>query len=256
MTTTLKILWREQQDMRRVQVVAANQALANADGRAIRDWNALTYQDLRDYVLLVFPEIKQQQDLQQNDLLLYYTDDDDEQVRITNDAELAEAFRLMEEIASMTGKSALVKITLVTKPKTQQQIEADQMPVDAQQKKTMDLFIDLSKIIEQWDAGTTANSPGTNGAEIRVPAPAPLVRAHSGAELSVPAAVPMATPVATATPEVAAKSPGEVKWETALHDVPTLVKAFKVFKAFKGRHCGVVSCANDDRGVFGGDHDI
>ncbi|KAJ0398161.1 hypothetical protein ATCC90586_004280 [Pythium insidiosum] len=158
MTTTLKILWREQQDMRRVQVVAANQALANADGRAIRDWNALTYQDLRDYVLLVFPEIKQQQDLQQNDLLLYYTDDDDEQVRITNDAELAEAFRLMEEIASMAGKSALVKITLVTKPKTQQQIEADQMPVDAQQKKTMDLFIDLSKIIEQWDAGSTANS--------------------------------------------------------------------------------------------------
>ncbi|GLD93913.1 hypothetical protein PINS_up002518 [Pythium insidiosum] len=158
MTTTLKILWKEQQDMRRVQVVAANQALANADGRTIRDSNALTYQDLRDYVLLVFPEIKRQQEQQQNDLLLYYTDDDDEQVRITNDAELAEAFRLMEEIASMSGRSALVKITLVTKPKMQQQIEADQTPVDAQQKKTMDLFIDLSKIIEQWDAGSAVNA--------------------------------------------------------------------------------------------------
>ncbi|DBA00143.1 TPA: hypothetical protein N0F65_000466 [Lagenidium giganteum] len=40
------------------------------------------------------------------------------------------------------------------RPKTQQQLEADQAPVDKQQKKMLDLFIDLSKLIEQWDAGS------------------------------------------------------------------------------------------------------
>lgn len=149
---TLKILWKEQQDMRRVQVAAVNQTLTSHDGRVIADSNVLSFKNLKDYLLLVFPELQR---VSPWDVLLYYTDDDDEQVRITNDAELEEAFRLMEEIAVMTKKSsAVVKITLVTTPKTQQAIEGDQLPVGKQERQVMDLFVDLSKLIEQWDAAS------------------------------------------------------------------------------------------------------
>ncbi|GLD93912.1 hypothetical protein PINS_up002517 [Pythium insidiosum] len=65
-------------------------------------------------------------------------------------------------------------------------------------------------------------SPGSNGAEVRVPAPAPLVQAHSGTDVTVPAAIPVATPVAptiSSAPEVASRSPEEVKWEAALRSL-------------------------------------
>lgn len=151
--TTLKILWKEQQDMRRVQVLAANQTLANHDGRAIADVNTLTFQNLKDYLLLIFPELHA---VAPAHVLLYYTDDDEEQVRITNDTELTEAFRLMEEIASLSTKltTPVVKITVVTTPRAQQAIEADQLPVGPQERKVMDLFVDISKLIEDWDAAS------------------------------------------------------------------------------------------------------
>lgn len=169
--TTLKILWQEKQDMRRVQVAAVNQALVERDGRAVADWNALRFRDLLDYVLLVFPEI----DTTRDDVLLYYTDDDEELVRITTDVELAEAFRLMKELAVAMGRgesSAVCKMTLVTRPSTKvggastsaaagsnatgmteevrtelvsQSLEADQ------QKRMMALFVDLSKVVEKWE---------------------------------------------------------------------------------------------------------
>jgi next-to-BRCA1 protein 1 len=162
--TTLKILWQEKQDMRRVQVVAVNQTLAALDNRAVANWNELRFRDLLDYVLLVFPEI----DTSRDDVLLYYTDDDEELVRITNDVELTEGFRLMKEIAVAMGRgesNAVCKITLVTRPLAHetttppagakpeelrselvsQALEADQ------QKRMMALFVDLSKVVEKWE---------------------------------------------------------------------------------------------------------
>lgn len=169
--TTLKILWQEKQDMRRVQVPAVNAALQSLDGRAVPDPLALRFRDLRDYVLLAFPEI----DAARDDVLLYYTDDDEELVRITNDVELTEAFRLMKELAVAAGRgeaAAVCKVTLVTRPLAgvaaatgtsattalgasgthevraelvSQALEADQ------QKRMMALFVDLSKVVEKWE---------------------------------------------------------------------------------------------------------
>lgn len=159
-TMTLKILWLEKQDMRRVQVVAVNQTLSELDQRVIQNWNALRFQDLRDYVELVFPEL-QKPAVPPRELLLYYTDDDDEQVRITNDAELFEAFRLMEEIAAASGKatgsSVVCKITVVTRPLEPTTATAagavdTQMMKDSQQKKINDLFVDMCHIVEKSPA--------------------------------------------------------------------------------------------------------
>ncbi|KAF1334879.1 Phosphatidylinositol kinase, partial [Globisporangium splendens] len=160
---TLKILWAAKQDMRRVQVVAVNQTLVALDNRAVANWNELRFRDLLDYVLLVFPEI----DTETEEVLLYYTDDDEELVRITNDVELTEGFRLMKEIAVAMGRgenNAVCKITLVTRPLAHetatpagnnpeelrselvsQALEADQ------QKRMMALFVDLSKVVEKWE---------------------------------------------------------------------------------------------------------
>lgn len=173
--TTLKILWLEKQDMRRVQVAAVNQALEERDGRAIADWNALRFRDLLDYILLVFAEI----DPTRDDVLLYYTDDDEELVRITTDVELAEAFRLMKELAVAMGRgenSAVCKMTLVTRPRSAKAIVAPSASNNAtvatgapvamqeiraelvsqsleadQQKRMMGLFVDLSKVVEKWE---------------------------------------------------------------------------------------------------------
>ncbi|GMF22940.1 unnamed protein product [Phytophthora lilii] len=162
--TTLKILWREKQDMRRVQVAAVHQALAALDGRAAADWRELSFRDLRDYVLLVFPELQQPP----RQLLLYYMDDDHEQVRITNDAELDEAFRLMRELAVAAGKdvdNAVCKIIVVAKPPADAVMaassssvvhvlpgDADEMLASQQKRKMSDLFVDLGKVVEKWDA--------------------------------------------------------------------------------------------------------
>lgn len=159
---TLKILWKEKQDIRRVQLLAVNQALAALDNRAADNWNELAFRDLRDYVLLVFPELKDPE----LDVLLYYTDDDDEQVRITNDAELAEGFRLMQEMAQAAGKdptNAVCKIIVATRPVLAASARLDDsealmvghaeaLATSSQQKKMSDLFVDLSKVIEKWEA--------------------------------------------------------------------------------------------------------
>lgn len=163
---TLKILWKEKQDIRRVQLLAVNQALAARDHRVVDNWNELAFRDLRDYVLLVFPELKDPA----LDVLLYYMDDDDEQVRITNDDELAEGFRLMQEMAQAAGKdpsNAVCKIIVASRPmlaaSSQFERERHSDAVDAadtpelltsstQQKKMSDLFVDLSKVIEKWEA--------------------------------------------------------------------------------------------------------
>ncbi|KAE9012985.1 hypothetical protein PF011_g8682 [Phytophthora fragariae] len=162
--TTLKILWKEKQDMRRVQVAAVHQALAARDGRAPASSSELSFRDLRDYVLLVFPELAQPS----RELLLYYMDDDDEQVRITNDAELDEAFRLMRELAVAAGKGSdntVCKIIVVARPLQPAAMDASSssvvhvLPGDAeelmasqQKKKMADLFVDLGKVVEKWDA--------------------------------------------------------------------------------------------------------
>lgn len=153
--------------MRRVQVAAVHQTLASLDGRAPGNVNALSFRDLRDYVLLVFPELKEPP----CELLLYYMDDDDEQVRITNDAELDEAFRLMRELAVAAGKNAenaVCKIIVVAKPlQTSTSVvmdassssvvnvlpgDAEEMLASQQKKKMSDLFVDLGKVVEKWDA--------------------------------------------------------------------------------------------------------
>ncbi|GMF38369.1 unnamed protein product [Phytophthora fragariaefolia] len=161
--TTLKILWREKQDMRRVQVAAVHQAL----GRAPAGGSELSFRDLRDYVLLVFPELQQPT----SELLLYYMDDDDEQVRITNDAELDEAFRLMRELAVAAGKdaaNAVCKIIVLARPlqpaaglamdASSSSVvhvlpgDAEELMASQQRKKMSDLFVDLGKVVEKWDA--------------------------------------------------------------------------------------------------------
>ncbi|ETP17978.1 hypothetical protein F441_07755 [Phytophthora nicotianae CJ01A1] len=164
--TTLKILWKEKQDMRRVQVSAVHQALSSLDGRVASARNELSFRDLRDYVLLVFPELKD------TELLLYYMDDDDEQVRITNDAELDEAFRLMRELAVAAGKdaeNAVCKIIVVAREPLQASAslamdassssvvnvlpgDAEEMLASQQKKKMSDLFVDLGKIVDKWEA--------------------------------------------------------------------------------------------------------
>lgn len=162
--TTLKILWREKQDMRRVQVSAVRQALTQLDGRALPDNDELAFADLRDYVLQVFPELL----TPPSELLLYYMDDDDEQVRITNDAELHEAFRLMRELAKAVGKDekhAVCKIIVVAKPLLEGSAalegsgwgtvlpgDAEEMLASQQKKKMSGLFVDLGKVVEKWEA--------------------------------------------------------------------------------------------------------
>ncbi|CAI5745008.1 unnamed protein product [Peronospora destructor] len=161
--TTLKILWKEKQDMRRVQVTAVQQSLKSLDSRSSANANKLSFRDLRDYVLLIFPELKEPH----CELLLYYMDDDDEQVRITNDAELDEAFRLMRELAVAAGKNAnnaVCKIIVVVK--SLQDLasvgmdaminvlprDAEEMLASQQKKKLSDLFVDLVKVVETWSA--------------------------------------------------------------------------------------------------------
>ncbi|KAG2844397.1 hypothetical protein JG687_00002964 [Phytophthora cactorum] len=164
--TTLKILWKEKQDMRRVQVSAVHETLSSLDGRVASTRNALSFRDLRDYVLLVFPELKD------TELLLYYMDDDNEQVRITNDAELDEAFRLMRELAVAAGKdaeNAVCKIIVVARQSLQASAslamdassssvvnvlpgDAEEMLASQQKKKMSDLFVDLGKIVDKWQA--------------------------------------------------------------------------------------------------------
>ncbi|KAG7399314.1 hypothetical protein PHYBOEH_009116 [Phytophthora boehmeriae] len=169
--TTLKILWKAKQDMRRVQVAAVHQTLAELDGRRFSAANELSFRDLLDYVLLVFPELKEPP----SELLLYYKDDDDEQVRITNDAELAEAFRLMRELAVAAGKDAehsVCKIIVVTRPLLSASAaleassssaiggsqvvvlpgDAEEMLASQQKKKMSDLFVDLTKVVDKWEA--------------------------------------------------------------------------------------------------------
>lgn len=160
---TLKILWTERQDIRRVQLLAVNQALAERDQRAAGGaWDELRFADLRAYVLLVFPELHDPE----LDVLLYYTDDDDEQVRITNDVELAEGFRLMQEMAQAAGKdpaNAVCKIIVATRPAMAASsrldasealgaANAEALASSSQQKKMSDLFLDLGKVVEKWDA--------------------------------------------------------------------------------------------------------
>ncbi|RAW35750.1 hypothetical protein PC110_g7947 [Phytophthora cactorum] len=157
--TTLKILWKEKQDMRRVQVSAVHETLSSLDGRVASTRNALSFRDLRDYVLLVFPELKD------TELLLYYMDDDNEQVRITNDAELDEAFRLMRELAVAAGKdaeNAVCKIIVVARQSLQASASlamdassssvVNEMLASQQKKKMSDLFVDLGKIVDKWQA--------------------------------------------------------------------------------------------------------
>lgn len=165
--TTLKISWKEKQDMRRVQVAAVHQALAAQDGRAPAGRSELSFRELRDYVLLVFPELAQPS----SELLLCYIDDDDEQVRITNDAELDEAFRLMRELAVAAGKdadNAVCKIIVVARPLQPAAMmdpssssmvhvlpgDAEEMMLSQQKKKMSDLFVDLGKVVEKWDASS------------------------------------------------------------------------------------------------------
>ena len=161
--TTLKILWKEKQDMRRVQVTAVHQTLHSLDGRSPASPNKLSFRDLRDYVLLIFPELKEPQ----YELLLYYMDDDEEQVRITNDAEMDVAFRLMRELAMAAGKNAdnaVCKIIVVVKS-LQASVNggteavlnllprnAEEMLAIQQKKKMSDLFVDLVKVVEKWSA--------------------------------------------------------------------------------------------------------
>ncbi|TDH65847.1 hypothetical protein CCR75_001357 [Bremia lactucae] len=152
--TTLKIVWKEKEDMRRVQLAAVHQALTSLDGRSFVNTNDLRFRDLRDYAFLVFPE------LQTAELLLYYIDDDNEQVRITNDAELDEAFRLMRELAIVAGKeakNAVCKILVVSRPlanvvATPLPPPSDTMLASQQKKKILGLFVDLGKIVGNWEA--------------------------------------------------------------------------------------------------------
>ncbi|CAH0490936.1 unnamed protein product [Peronospora farinosa] len=161
--TTLKILWKEKQDMRRVQIIAVHQTLKSFDGRSSANANALSFHDLHDYVLLIFPELKG------CELLLYYMDDDDEQVRISNDAELDEAFRLMRELAVAAGKNAdnaVCKIIVVVKSLQASAsvgmdavdnvlpCNAEEMLAIQQKKKMSNLFVDLVKVVEKWSASS------------------------------------------------------------------------------------------------------
>ncbi|CEG43234.1 phosphatidylinositol kinase [Plasmopara halstedii] len=162
---TLKILWLEKQDMRRVQLAAVHQALKSNGYRSVGHEDKLSFEDLRNFVLLVFPELKD------TDLMLYYMDDDDEQVRITNDAELDEAFRLMRELAVAAGKdanSAVCKIIAVSRTvststnlpmDTSSNSKVNILPSDAnemlgskQKRKMSDLFVDLGKVVDKWAA--------------------------------------------------------------------------------------------------------
>ncbi|CAI5716979.1 unnamed protein product [Hyaloperonospora brassicae] len=173
--TTLKISWTAKQDMRRVQVAAVRQTLASLPGRTSIGVNAehLSFRDLRDYVRWIFPELA----APLCDVRLYYIDDDQEQVRITNDVELDEAFRLMRELAIAAGKgaaAAVCKIIVVATTReavaavdngedttrcSSRYTEADVVPQDTaellasrQKKQMLDLFVDLGKVIEQWSA--------------------------------------------------------------------------------------------------------
>ncbi|CAH0475784.1 unnamed protein product [Peronospora belbahrii] len=169
--TTLKISWPEKQDMRRVQLAAVHESLQSLDGRTPFDPRALRYRDLNDYVrYFVFPEL---QHASRHELFLYYMDDDNERVRITNDAEMEEAFRLMRELAIAAGKNAeenaVCKIIIVVKPlesltrsnmnncskKAVESVlpsDVDKMLANQQKKKMSELFVDLVKVVEKWSA--------------------------------------------------------------------------------------------------------
>uniref|UniRef100_M4B4F0 UBA domain-containing protein n=1 Tax=Hyaloperonospora arabidopsidis (strain Emoy2) TaxID=559515 RepID=M4B4F0_HYAAE len=168
--TTLKISWTAKKDMRRVQVSAVHQTLASLRSRSSAGNNTehLSFCDLRDYVLWIFPELK----APMCELRIYYIDDDQEQVRITNDVELDEAFRLMRELAVAAGKDAgnavckIIVVATVDEEAVEGQRlcssdhavgaavprETGEMLASQQKKQISDLFVDLGKVVEQWSA--------------------------------------------------------------------------------------------------------
>lgn len=145
---------------------SVHETLAALDGRSPAAADRLSFRDLRDYILVLFPALQEPP----CELLLYYMDDEDEQVRVTNDVELDEALRLMREVAVATGKhpdKAVCKIFVVATPLQavggSEQAAAvaavetlpgdtEEMLAEQQKKQMAGLFVDLGKVVSKWRA--------------------------------------------------------------------------------------------------------
>ncbi|CAK4080238.1 unnamed protein product [Aphanomyces euteiches] len=132
--TTLKLLHKEAQDMRRVKVSDLLQTIGKTQSSSE---NAIfSFDELKRYTLdHAFPALKT------SDVYFYYLDDENEQVRITNDAELKEGVRLME------SEGSIFKLVISGKRQT---VEND-AAVTFESECSMALFVDLSRLLEKWE---------------------------------------------------------------------------------------------------------
>ncbi|OQR95050.1 hypothetical protein ACHHYP_00470 [Achlya hypogyna] len=152
--TTLKLLHKEAQDMRRVKV----SDLRDMVGRPSSD--SFTFADLQKYALdIAFPA------LQRSEVFFYYLDDEGEQVRITNEAELKEGVRLMET------EGDIFKMVVSGK----RQVVDQDATVSFDSECSMALFVDLSRFVDNWeytpeqeplkkDIASLLHEPGVQGA--------------------------------------------------------------------------------------------
>ncbi|EQC35956.1 hypothetical protein, variant [Saprolegnia diclina VS20] len=155
--TTLKLLHKEAQDMRRVKVADLRDMVGRASSTEL-----FTFGELQKYALdIAFPA------LQHAEVFFYYLDDEGEQVRITNDAELKEGIRLMET------EGDIFKMVVSGK----RQVVDQDATVSFDSECSLALFVDLSRLLDKWecsndqapmkkDMTTLLHVPGVQGAMI------------------------------------------------------------------------------------------
>ncbi|RHX97916.1 hypothetical protein DYB28_000464 [Aphanomyces astaci] len=135
--TTIKLLHKEAQDMRRVKV---SDLLHTIGKTTTSSEHAFSFDELKAYALdHAFPDLKN------SDVFFYYLDDENEQVRITNEAELKEGVRLME-----TEGSIFKLVISGTRQVVDQDVATGIVSFDSE--CSMALFVDLSRLLDKWDA--------------------------------------------------------------------------------------------------------
>ncbi|KAF0688265.1 Aste57867_20135 [Aphanomyces stellatus] len=131
--TTLKLLHKEAQDMRRVQVSDLLHTIGKSQSST---GHTFSFDELKSYALdHAFPALKS------SEVFFYYLDDENEQVRITNEAELKEGIRLME------SEGTIFKLVISGK----RQIVDQDTTISFDSECSMALFVDLSRLLEKWE---------------------------------------------------------------------------------------------------------
>nr|CCA25537.1 phosphatidylinositol kinase putative [Albugo laibachii Nc14] len=148
---TLKISWREKNDMRRVKVYAVNKTLNDYDSRDIKDWNSLKLDNLKEYICHVSQNIG----ISPSALQIYYLDDEEEKICVTNDQELEEGLRLSREIAVFNGRQESDSICriIVEIRNREEKITSNEREAHLEKSRILALLTEMNNLLVTWKAG-------------------------------------------------------------------------------------------------------